>query len=282
MRGAPRLVCLHGVCGHGLRFRRLVEERLAGRFHVRALDLRGHGRSGWEEPWTIERHVDDVLETVERARDVDRAQLRRTPHRRGDGARARARRARRPARSGALGARRGCRGHGGGRAGQDSSRLRRGGDRQPGRSLRARAARLPRGGDARASGRAARRPLLLPVHAGGRGGRLQADGDTPARLGRASGADAPRRRGARQARQRRRARALPRRPRRPARRRRRPGRPHRALGRLRGDGRGDRRPFLAPTRGSWRRTRSPRARRPGRRSRSRGRGSGSPRRSRAR
>ena len=65
MRGAPRLVCLHGVCGHGLRFRRLVEERLAGRFHVRALDLRGHGRSGWEEPWTIEQHVEDVLETVE-------------------------------------------------------------------------------------------------------------------------------------------------------------------------------------------------------------------------
>jgi lipase len=58
------VVCLHGVCGHGLRFRRLAEERLAGSFHVRALDLRGHGRSGREEPWTIERHVEDVLETV--------------------------------------------------------------------------------------------------------------------------------------------------------------------------------------------------------------------------
>jgi lipase len=31
---------------------------------VRALDLRGHGRSGWEEPWTIDQHVEDVLETV--------------------------------------------------------------------------------------------------------------------------------------------------------------------------------------------------------------------------
>ncbi len=52
------------MCAHGLRFRRLVEEHLADRFHVRALDLRGHGRSGWDEPWTIDRHVEDVLETV--------------------------------------------------------------------------------------------------------------------------------------------------------------------------------------------------------------------------
>jgi lipase len=47
-----------------MRFRRLAEEYLADRFHVRALDLRGHGRSGREEPWTIEQHVEDVLETV--------------------------------------------------------------------------------------------------------------------------------------------------------------------------------------------------------------------------
>jgi lipase len=47
-----------------MRFRRLAEEHLADRFHVRALDLRGHGRSGWDEPWTIQQHVEDVLETV--------------------------------------------------------------------------------------------------------------------------------------------------------------------------------------------------------------------------
>lgn len=29
-----------------------------------APDLRGHGRSGWEEPWTLEAHVADVLETL--------------------------------------------------------------------------------------------------------------------------------------------------------------------------------------------------------------------------
>jgi lipase len=61
---APGVVCLHGVTGHGRRFRRLAEERLARRFHVLALDIRGHGRSGWEEPWNLETHLEDVLETV--------------------------------------------------------------------------------------------------------------------------------------------------------------------------------------------------------------------------
>lgn len=60
---APPAVCLHGVNAHGLRYRPLAE-RLAARFHVRALDLRGHGRSGWEGPWTIEAHVGDLQETV--------------------------------------------------------------------------------------------------------------------------------------------------------------------------------------------------------------------------
>lgn len=60
---APPLVCLHGVTGHGERFRRLAEERLADR-HVLAIDLRGHGRSGYEPPWNLETHVEDLLETV--------------------------------------------------------------------------------------------------------------------------------------------------------------------------------------------------------------------------
>lgn len=54
---------MHGVQAHGGRFRRLAEERLGG-FHVLAPDLRGHGRSGWEGPWTLEAHVDHLLETV--------------------------------------------------------------------------------------------------------------------------------------------------------------------------------------------------------------------------
>jgi lipase len=64
--GAPLLVCLHGVQAHGMRFRRLAEERLADRYHVVAPDLRGHGRSGWDEPWTLDTHIADLLETFER------------------------------------------------------------------------------------------------------------------------------------------------------------------------------------------------------------------------
>ena len=61
--GSP-LVCLHGVTGHGARFRKLGRERLADR-RVIALDLRGHGRSDWEPPWTVEAHVGDALATIE-------------------------------------------------------------------------------------------------------------------------------------------------------------------------------------------------------------------------
>jgi lipase len=66
-RNAPPLVCLHGVTGHGRRFRRLAEEHLAARFRVLAPDLRGHGRSRWDPPWTIHAHMADVLETLEGA-----------------------------------------------------------------------------------------------------------------------------------------------------------------------------------------------------------------------
>ena len=62
---APALVCLHGVTGHGERFRRLALERWAQRFHVVAPDLRGHGRSGYEPPWTFETHLADIVETME-------------------------------------------------------------------------------------------------------------------------------------------------------------------------------------------------------------------------
>ena len=64
---APAVVCLHGITAHGLRFRRLAEERLADRFRVLAPDLRGHGRSGREPPWTFATFVGDVLETLDHA-----------------------------------------------------------------------------------------------------------------------------------------------------------------------------------------------------------------------
>ena len=63
--GAPLVVCLHGVTGHGLRFRKLAEERLARRFHVVAADLRGHGHSTWDEPRDICTHVADLLDTFD-------------------------------------------------------------------------------------------------------------------------------------------------------------------------------------------------------------------------
>ena len=58
------MVCVHGVTGHGERFRRLAEERLTG-CHVIAVDLRGHGRSGYQPPWNLETHLDDLLETFD-------------------------------------------------------------------------------------------------------------------------------------------------------------------------------------------------------------------------
>lgn len=61
--GAPPVVCVHGVQGYGGRFRRLAEERLADRYRVVAVDLRGHGRSSREEPWTLDAHLDDLVET---------------------------------------------------------------------------------------------------------------------------------------------------------------------------------------------------------------------------
>ena len=60
---APPVVCLHGVTGHGERFRRLAEERWTS-LRVIAPDLRGHGRSGWEPPWTIPAHLADLVETT--------------------------------------------------------------------------------------------------------------------------------------------------------------------------------------------------------------------------
>lgn len=64
---APPVVCLHGITAHGLRFRRLAEQRLASRFRVLAPDLRGHGRSEREPPWTFGTFVDDLLETLDAA-----------------------------------------------------------------------------------------------------------------------------------------------------------------------------------------------------------------------
>lgn len=68
---APAVFCLHGVTGHGERYRRLAEERWTD-FHIVAPDLRGHGRSEWEPPWTIATHLADLAETAD-ALGIERA-----------------------------------------------------------------------------------------------------------------------------------------------------------------------------------------------------------------
>ncbi|HEX6497697.1 MAG TPA: alpha/beta hydrolase [Micromonosporaceae bacterium] len=62
--GRP-VVALHGVNGHGRRWRRLGERYLTG-IRVYAPDLRGHGWSDWSPPWTLEQHATDVLTTMDR------------------------------------------------------------------------------------------------------------------------------------------------------------------------------------------------------------------------
>ncbi len=61
--GRP-VVALHGVRGHGARWRRVAERHTTG-LRVHGLDLRGHGRSPWTPPWTLEQHADDVLQTMD-------------------------------------------------------------------------------------------------------------------------------------------------------------------------------------------------------------------------
>jgi lipase len=61
--GARPVVCVHGVGGHGRRFRKLAEEPLAA-LRIVAVDLRGHGRSDWEPPWDLDTHVGDLRDTA--------------------------------------------------------------------------------------------------------------------------------------------------------------------------------------------------------------------------
>ena len=70
--GAPTLA-IHGVTAHGQRYRRLAQEGFPERRWL-AVDLRGHGRSTWDGPWTVERHVADLLETLD-AEGVERVEV---------------------------------------------------------------------------------------------------------------------------------------------------------------------------------------------------------------
>jgi lipase len=59
--GAGRpVLALHGLSGHGARWRRFAERQLGG-FRVIAPDLRGHGNSVAYPPWNLEQFVEDLL-----------------------------------------------------------------------------------------------------------------------------------------------------------------------------------------------------------------------------
>ncbi len=60
--GVP-VLALHGVTGHGARWRVLAEALPHVRFV--GVDLRGHGRSPWTPPWNIEQHVTDALAVLD-------------------------------------------------------------------------------------------------------------------------------------------------------------------------------------------------------------------------
>jgi len=62
--GGPPILALHGVSGHGGRFADLA--RRLGHYRVIAPDLRGHGRSTSLPPWSLDRHVEDLVGVLDR------------------------------------------------------------------------------------------------------------------------------------------------------------------------------------------------------------------------
>ena len=61
--GEP-LLAVHGITAHGKRFRRLAEEAWPQRRTI-AVDLRGHGRSTYDGPWSIPQHATDLVDTLD-------------------------------------------------------------------------------------------------------------------------------------------------------------------------------------------------------------------------
>lgn len=64
-KGGEDVVCVHGIAQHGGVFEPLGEHLAKRGYGVLAVDLRGHGDSGREPPWNVERHLEDVLETLD-------------------------------------------------------------------------------------------------------------------------------------------------------------------------------------------------------------------------
>lgn len=62
--GPIHLLAIHGLTGHGYRWRRLANEHLP-EITMAAPDLIGHGRSSYAAPWTIEANVAALATLVE-------------------------------------------------------------------------------------------------------------------------------------------------------------------------------------------------------------------------
>lgn len=61
--GGRPILAIHGVTGHGERYARTADA-LPG-YTIHSVDLRGHGRSTYDPPWTGEQHVSDLLATMD-------------------------------------------------------------------------------------------------------------------------------------------------------------------------------------------------------------------------
>ncbi|TQF73672.1 alpha/beta fold hydrolase [Rhodococcus spelaei] len=60
----PPVLALHGMTGHGQRWQHLADGYLP-QVRMLAPDLRGHGRSTWAPPWSIDNQVDSLVELLE-------------------------------------------------------------------------------------------------------------------------------------------------------------------------------------------------------------------------
>jgi lipase len=58
------VLVVHGVTGHGRRWRPLAEDHLSD-LRIVAPDLLGHGHSSWAAPWTVERQVAGLVEVLD-------------------------------------------------------------------------------------------------------------------------------------------------------------------------------------------------------------------------
>ena len=66
--GPVRLLAIHGLTGHGRRWRPLATQHLA-EITVAAPDLIGHGFSSWAAPWTIDANVAALAALLEQQAD---------------------------------------------------------------------------------------------------------------------------------------------------------------------------------------------------------------------